>query len=231
MEAIRRLARGVAHDFNNLLTVINGCSDLLLRNLGADDQIYARLTEIRSAGQRGQELTSQMLAFSRSRIRAAEVLSLHSVIEEVEKMLRRIIGDDIELVTAFEPGLGKVKADRTELAQILLNLAVNARDAMPTGGTLTFETRNVDVDENYARNHPAAHAGAYVLLTVIDTGVGMDAETQQHLFEPFFTTKEAGKGTGLGLATVYGIVSQRGGWIRVDSKPREGATFRIYLPR
>jgi two-component system, cell cycle sensor histidine kinase and response regulator CckA len=172
-----------------------------------------------------------MLAFSRSRIRAAEVLNLRTVIEEVEKMLRRIIGEDIELITAFEPGLGQVKADRTEVTQVLLNLAVNARDAMPTGGTLAFETRNVDVDENYARNHAAACAGSYVLLTVSDTGVGMDAETQQHLFEPFFTTKQAGKGTGLGLATVYGIVSQRGGWIQVDSKPREGSTFRIYLPR
>ncbi len=231
MEAIGRLAGGVAHDFNNLLTVINGYSDLLLRKLSAADPLHAGLTEIRSAGQRAQELTGQMLAFSRRRNRATETLSLRSVIEEVENMFRRIIGEGIHLITAFDPALGQVRADRTELTQILLNLAVNARDAMPTGGTLTFETRNVDVDEDYARNYPAARAGAYVLLMVSDTGVGMDAETQQHLFEPFFTTKQAGKGTGLGLATVYGIVSQRGGWIQVHSKPREGATFWIYLPR
>ena len=231
MEAIGRLAGGVAHDFNNLLTVINGQSDLLLGNLNASDRIFAQLAEIRSAGQRAQELTSQMLAFSRSGIRATEVLSLQTVVEDVGKMLRRMIGEDIELVTDFEPGLGQVKADRTEITQILLNLAVNARDAMPGGGILTFTTRNVELDERQARNHPGAHSGAYVVLTVVDTGIGMDAETQRHLFEPFFTTKQAGKGTGLGLATVYGIVSQRGGWIQVKSKPRGGTTFQVYLPR
>jgi two-component system, cell cycle sensor histidine kinase and response regulator CckA len=231
MEAIGRLAGGVAHDFNNLLTVINGYSDMLLRNVEAGDRVHSQLTEIRKAGQSAQELTSQMLAFSHSHIRATEVLNLSSVIEDVEKMLRRMIGEDIELVTVFEPGLGQVKAGRTEVTQILLNLAINARDAMPTGGTLTFETRSVEVDESYAQTHPGAHPGAHVLLMVIDTGVGIDAESQQHLFEPFFTTKQAGKGTGLGLATVYGIVSQRGGWIQVDSKLRKGTTFRIYLPQ
>jgi two-component system, cell cycle sensor histidine kinase and response regulator CckA len=231
MEAVGRLAGGIAHDFNNLLTVINGYTDLLLRKSSANDQIYAELNEIRSAGQRAQELTSQMLAFSRTQIRTTEVLSLQSVIEDVAKMLRPMIGEDIELVIAFDPESGQVKADRTELTQILLNLAANARDAMPTGGILTFETRPMEVDESLARSHPGSQPGPYVRLTVIDTGVGMDAKTQQHLFEPFFTTKQVGKGTGLGLATVYGIVSHCGGWIDVKSKPGGGATFQIYLPR
>jgi nitrogen-specific signal transduction histidine kinase/CheY-like chemotaxis protein len=231
MEAIGRLAGGVAHDFNNLLTVINGRCDLLLRNLGVGDRIRAELNEIRIAGERAQELTRQMLAFSRGQIRSTQVLNLQGLMEDVERMLTRIIGEDIKLVTVFDPGLGPIKADRTELTQILLNLAANARDAMPTGGTLTFEIRNVELGESYARNHPGARPGAYVLLTVVDTGFGMDAETKKHLFEPFFTTKQPGRGTGLGLATVYGIVSQNKGWILVDSKPREGTTFRIYWPR
>jgi two-component system cell cycle sensor histidine kinase/response regulator CckA len=228
MEAVGRLAGGIAHDFNNLLTVINGYTDVLLRRLSARDQVRADLNEIRSAGQRAQELTSQMLAFSRSRIRTTEVLNLQSVIEDVAKMLRPMIGEDIQLVTAFDPELGQVKADRTELTQIVLNLAANARDAMPTGGTLTVETRNIKLDGTY---HPSSRPGPYVILTVIDTGSGMDAKTQQHLFEPFFTTKQVGKGTGLGLATVYGIVSRYGGWIDVKSKLGGGTTFEIYLPR
>ena len=231
MEAIGRLAGGVAHDFNNLLTVINGYSDLLLRNLDARDRTYPQISEIRSAGQRAQELTNQILAFSRNQMRATDTLNLGSVIEDVEEMLRRMIGEDIELRTIFDPGLGNVRADRTEVIQVLLNLAVNARDAMPSGGTLTFALANVEVDETDARTHPGAHPGPHVLLTVTDTGFGMDAEIQRHLFEPFFTTKQAGKGTGLGLATVYGIVSQSGGWIQVDSKLRQGTTFRIYWPR
>ena len=231
MEAIGRLAGGVAHDFNNLLTVINGYSDLLLRNSNAGDRIRAQLTEIRSAGQRAHELTNQILAFSRNQIRATDTLNIRSVIEDVEEMLRRMIGEDIELLTIFDPGLGNIRADRTEIIQILLNLAVNARDAMPTGGTLTFAVADVEVDEKDVRTHPGTRSGAHVLLTVTDTGVGMDAEIRKHLFEPFFTTKQVGKGTGLGLATVYGIVSQSGGWIQVDSKPRQGTTFRIYWPR
>jgi two-component system, cell cycle sensor histidine kinase and response regulator CckA len=231
MEAIGRLAGGVAHDFNNLLTVINGYSDLLLRNSNTGDRTYAQITEIRSAGQRAQELTNQILAFSRNQKRATDTLNLGGVIEDVEEMLRRLIGEDIELLTIFDPGLGYVRADRTEVVQILLNLAVNARDAMPTGGTLTFVLANVEVDDKDVRTHPGTRSGAHVLLTVTDTGFGMDAEIQKHLFEPFFTTKQAGKGTGLGLATVYGIVSQGGGWIEVESKPRQGTTFRIYWPR
>ena len=231
MEAIGRLAGGVAHDFNNLLTVINGQTDLLLRKVSAGDPVYADLTEIKNAGLRAQELTSQMLAFSRSQVRATEVLSIEGVIEDMEKMLRRMIGEDIELITVFEAGVGQVKADRTELTQMVLNVAANARDAMPVGGTLTFALSSVEVDEREARRHPGARPGWYVLLTVTDTGVGMDTETQKHLFEPFFSTKSAGKGTGLGLAMVYGIVSQRGGWIQVKSKLHSGTTFQIYLPQ
>jgi two-component system cell cycle sensor histidine kinase/response regulator CckA len=231
MEAIGRLAGGVAHDFNNLLTVINGQTDLLLRKARAGDPVYADLTEIKNAGLRAQELTSQMLAFSRSQVRATEVLSIEGVIEDMEKMLRRMIGEDIELITVFEAGVGQVKADRTELTQMVLNVAANARDAMPVGGTLTFALSNVEVDEREAQRHPGARQGRYVLLTVTDTGVGMDTETQKHLFEPFFSTKSAGKGTGLGLAMVYGIVSQRGGWIQVKSKLHSGTTFQIYLPQ
>jgi CheY-like chemotaxis protein len=231
MEAIGRLAGGVAHDFNNLLTVINGYSDLLLRSLSAGDRIHAQLTDIRNAGQRAQELITQILAFSRNQIRATDTLNLRKVIEDVEEMLQRMIGEDIELLTTFDPGLGNIRADRTEIIQVLLNLAVNARDAMPAGGTLTFSLANVEVDERDARTHPGTRPGVHVLLTVTDTGFGMDAEIQKHLFEPFFTTKQAGQGTGLGLATVYGIVSQSDGWIQVDSKPHQGTTFRIYWPR
>jgi two-component system cell cycle sensor histidine kinase/response regulator CckA len=231
MEAVGRLAGGIAHDFNNLLTVINGYTDILLRKLDAKTQIRAELNEIRGAGQRAQELTSQLLAFNRTQIRTTEVLSLRNVIEDMAKMLRPMIGEDIELVTVYDAELGQVKADRTELTQIVLNLAANARDAMPTGGTLTFETRNIEVDDSYSRNHPRSQPGPHVVLTVIDTGIGMNAKIQQHLFEPFFTTKQVGKGTGLGLATVYGIVSRYGGWIDVKSKLGSGTTFEIYLPR
>ena len=231
MEAIGRLAGGVAHDFNNLLTVINGYNDLLLRKVSPSDPIRAGLLEIRGAGEQAQELTSRMLAFSRGQVRATEVLSLRSVVGDVENMLRRMIGEDIRLMTAFDPGLGYIRADRTEIVQVLINLAANARDAMPAGGTLTFTLTNTEVDKRLARNHPGTSSGPYVLLTVTDTGVGMDFETQRHLFEPFFTTKQTGKGTGLGLATVYGVVSQCGGWIQVNSKPRGGTTFQIYLPR
>jgi two-component system, cell cycle sensor histidine kinase and response regulator CckA len=171
-----------------------------------------------------------MLSFSRKRMLEPEVLNLSETIANVEAMLRRLIGEDIELVTALEPELARIRADRTEITQVLLNLAVNARDAMPGGGTLLFETRNLELDGASVRSHPSLFPGPYVLLTVTDTGIGMDAETQEHLFEPFFTTKDVGKGTGLGLATVYGIVSQSAGWIQVDSTPGEGTTFRIYLP-
>jgi len=231
MEAIGRLAGGIAHDFNNLLTVINGYNDLLLRRMGPGDAIRADLLEIRSAGEQAQELTSRMLAFSRGQVRATEVLSLRSVIEDVENMLRRMIGEDIRLMTTFDPGLGYIRADRTEIVQVLINLAANARDAMPMGGSLSFSLSNAEVDERFARNHLGTSSGPYVLLTVTDTGIGMDVETQRHLFEPFFTTKQTGKGTGLGLATVYGVVSQCGGWIQVNSRPRGGTTFEIYLPR
>ena len=230
MEAIGRLAGGIAHDFNNLLTVINGYGELMLRHAPKADLFQTGLAEIRNAGQRAQELTSQMLSFSRKRMLEPEILSLSEMIGNVEAMLRRLIGEDIELVTRLDPDLSRVRADRTEITQVLLNLAVNARDAMPNGGTLCLETRNLELDGAFMRGHPGLFPGPYVLLAVRDTGIGMDAETQEHLFEPFFTTKEVGKGTGLGLATVYGIVSQSGGWLQVDSTPGQGTIFRIYLP-
>jgi signal transduction histidine kinase/CheY-like chemotaxis protein len=231
MEAIGRLAGGVAHDFNNLLTVINGQTELLLRRDDASKTLRAGLAEIRSAGQRAQELTSRMLSFSRGQVRETQTLNLQSVIADVENILRRMIGEDIQLITRSWTGVGLVNADRSELTQILLNLAANARDAMPTGGTLTFSVATVEVTENDRRADPAARPGAHVLLTVSDTGSGMDAEIQKHLFEPFFTTKKVGKGTGLGLAMVYGIVAQRGGWIQVNSKLGGGTTIQIYLPQ
>lgn len=231
MEAIGRLAGGVAHDFNNLLTVINGYSELLQRKAGTDERVQEYLAEIRTAGQNAQELTSRLLSFSRHQIRSAEPLNLRELIEDTEKMLRRLISADVEFRMVFDRELGQVRADRIELTQILLNLAVNARDAMPAGGTLTFEARNMDVDAKYTRTHPGTQPGAYVLLSVTDTGIGMDANTKRHLFEPFFTTKPVGQGTGLGLATVYGIVTQCGGFIQVESETSAGTTFRIYLPR
>ena len=231
MEAIGRLAGGVAHDFNNLLLVINGYCDLLLNRVPPSDPTHARLSAIRKAGQRAQVLTGRMLALSRRQVRETEVLSLSAVVADIETILRPIVGETITIVTAFESGSDHVRADRTELTQILMNLAVNARDAMPGGGMLHFATATVEIDERYAQSHPGAHAGAYVLLTVTDTGVGMDAEILQHIFEPFFTTKEGGSGTGLGLATVYSIVLQNSGWVQVESAPGSGSTFRVYLPR
>ena len=231
MESVGRLAGGVAHDFNNLLGVITGYGDLLQRDVGPSHPAFPRVTEIRRAADRAAALTRQLLAFSRKQVLEPRVLDLNAVVSEIEKMLRRLIGEDVQLVTVFGADLGPVKADPGQMEQVIVNLAVNARDAMPQGGKLIIETGNVELDQAYLRQRPDARAGAHVMLAISDTGHGMDAETLSHMFEPFFTTKEPGKGTGLGLATVYGIVRQSGGHVMIYSEPGRGTTFKIYLPR
>jgi PAS domain S-box-containing protein len=230
MEAIGRLAGGVAHDFNNLLTVILSHAELMLEDLAGAHPYREDLGEIRKAGIAAASLTRQLLAFSRQQVLKPVPLDLNDVVAGTEKMLGRLIGEDLALTTTLAPGLPPIKADPGQVEQVLLNLAANARDAMPGGGRLMIETRAVQLDEAFARDHPPTRVGAYVRLAVSDTGVGMDAETQAHIFEPFFTTKEPGKGTGLGLATVYGIVKQSDGFIWVESAPGRGTAFHIYLP-
>src|SRR6202521_299631 len=230
MEAVGRLAGGIAHDFNNLLMVISGYSEFLLDRLGPDPRLRGPAQEIANATQRATSLTRQLLAFSRKQMLAPKVLDLNEVVAENLKMLTRMIGEDIDLVMVPGPAIGAVRADPGQIDQVIMNLAVNARDAMPRGGKLTIETANVTLDEHFARTHAPLTAGDYIMLAISDTGVGMDNETQARIFEPFFTTKGA-KGTGLGLSMVYGIVKQSGGFIFVDSQPQRGTAFRAYFPR
>jgi PAS domain S-box-containing protein len=231
MEAVGRLAGGVAHDFNNLLTVIGGACDLLQHRLPRGGEAWELAREIRESGDRAAALTRQLLAFSRKQVLATEVLDLNETVKRTQKLLQRVLGEDIELATEPEPALGRVNADPGQIEQVIMNLAVNARDAMPQGGKFTLRTANVFLDEDYAVLRPGVRPGRYVLLAVSDDGCGMDEETRSHLFEPFFTTKGPERGTGLGLATVYGIVQQSGGHIDVRSEPGRGTTFEIYLPR
>ena len=231
MEAVGRLAGGVAHDFNNLLTVIKGYGELMLEELTTNDPMRAEVEEVQKAADRAASLTRQLLAFSRRQVMAPKIIDLNSVVANMDKLLRRLLGEDVEFHTVLDANLGRVKADPGQVEQVIMNLAVNARDAMPGGGKLTIETMNLDLDTFYAREHVTVAAGPYAMIAVSDTGVGMDAETQSHIFEPFFTTKELGKGTGLGLSTVYGIVKQSGGYIWVYSELGRGTTFKVYLPR
>jgi len=231
MEAVGRLAGGVAHDFNNLLAVITGYCDLLMRKMAPEAEDRGDIEEIRNAAEGASTLTRQLLAFSRRQVVEPRILDLNVVVERVEKMLRRLTGEDVELHTRLAPDLPSIRADAGQLEQVLMNLVVNARDAMPTGGRLLIETAPVEVGDEYRHQRPEGQAGKFVLLSVTDTGVGMDEETQAHIFEPFFTTKDVGEGTGLGLATVYGIVKQSGGFIWVYSEVGTGTTFKIYLPQ
>lgn len=230
MEAVGRLAGGVAHDFNNLLTVIRGYAALSLNRVGSDSVLFRELNEILKATDRASALTRRLLAFSRKQVLQLRVLDLNTLVAQVNELLPPVLGEDIELMLDLDPDLGRVKADSAQMEQVIMNLVFNARDAMPHGGKLKVQTRNVDLDEEIVRRHECAQAGPYVMLAVCDTGHGMTDETLTHIFEPFFTTKDINKGTGLGLATVYGTLRQSGGFVTVSSKVGEGTTFQIYLP-
>jgi len=231
MDAVGRLAGGIAHDFNNLLTVIVGRSELILARFGPDHPLARQVELIRETANRAAALTHQLLAFSRQQVLEARIVDLNAIVADMIPMLRRLIGEDIELVAVDAPAPGWVRADPVQLEQVIMNLAINARDAMPAGGRLTIETQDVDLDDTFVRAHRGVRPGPHVMLAVTDAGVGMDPETRALIFEPFFTTKERGRGTGLGLSTVYGIVKQHGGYIAVESTEGVGTSFRIYLPR
>jgi PAS domain S-box-containing protein len=230
MEAVGRLAGGIAHDFNNLLTIINGYAEMAVHRMGASTEIKTDLQQIGNASERASVLVRQLLAFGRKQVLQPKSLDLNAIVEGLDKLLNRLMGAHIEMITLCGTDIGTVKADPSQIEQVIMNLVVNARDAMPNGGRLTIETSNVDLDANYARDHATVRPGQYVMLAVSDTGVGMDQETQAHIFEPFYTTKGGSRGTGLGLSTVYGIVKQSGGYIWVYSEPRKGTTFKVYLP-
>ena len=231
MEAVGRLAGGVAHDFNNMLTVISGYNRMILDELSPMDPLRGYAEEILKAADRAGALTNQLLAFSRRQIIQPRVMSVNTVVGQTEKMLRRLLGEDIQLSFDLKPEVGNIRADPNQIAQAIVNLAVNARDAMPTGGHISVETANVHLDENYVRTHLGVHPGDFVMIAMSDSGHGMDAATRQRIFEPFFTTKQQGKGTGLGLATVYGMVKQAGGDIWVYSELGKGTTFKLYFPQ
>ncbi|MGA2481198.1 MAG: ATP-binding protein, partial [Spirochaetia bacterium] len=230
MEAIGRLAGGVAHDFNNLLTSIIGYSDLLLREERVSGDIREGIQEVESAAYRAADLTRRLLTFSRKQVLQPRVVDLNVLISSLSKLLRRMIGEDVTLQSRLDPAIGRLRADPGQIEQVIINLAVNSRDAMPEGGTLGIDTENVILTAGGLHGHTEVAAGRYVLVTVSDTGIGMSEEVKSHLFEPFFTTKEPGRGTGLGLATVYGIVRQSGGHIDLTTAPGRGTAFRIYLP-
>jgi two-component system cell cycle sensor histidine kinase/response regulator CckA len=230
MEAVGRLAGGIAHDFNNLLTVITGYSDLLLTSAELSESARDMIRQIKKSGDRAASMTRQLLAFSRRQMLVPEVIDLNSLIDSLSEMLRRVIGEDIDLELLLESKLGSVTADPGQVQQVLMNLVVNARDAMPLGGKLTIQTANVEWNEELDQRHPDAKPGSYAVISVSDNGIGISPEVQEHLFEPFFTTKGVGKGTGLGLSTVYGIVKQSNGLVEVHSVPGHGASFHIYLP-
>jgi PAS domain S-box-containing protein len=231
MEAVGRLAGGIAHDFNNLLTIISGYTELALSRPQLPSEARADIERIENASGRAASLVRQLLAFSRKQVLQPKILDLNKIVLNLDSLLRRLMDERIEMVTRVKDDLGKVKADPAQVEQVLMNLVVNARDAMPEGGRLVVETCNIELDTNYAVDHVSVKPGRYVMLAVSDTGVGMDRQTVAHIFEPFFTTKESGRGTGLGLSTVYGIVKQSGGYIWVYSEPGKGSTFKVYLPR
>ena len=230
LEAVGRLAGGVAHDFNNILVVIKLSTEMMLGQITPDSPLSKPLLQVANAADRAAALTKQMLAFSRRQMMQVRAVNVNSVVNDISHLLRRIIGEDIQLVTRMADNLANAKLDPDQLGQVVLNLAVNARDAMPRGGTLQIETANVELDETYVKTHPPVQPGSYVMLAVTDTGTGIAKSDLPHIFDPFFTTKEMGKGTGLGLSIVYGIVKQSGGYIWVYSEPGQGTTFKLYFP-